>query len=78
MTVLLRSETESAVRDFLRGETSPKEFEVWIISCIDDLPAAEQAPLWHLRLLLIEYGEDLRPLEEAKEFAEQLLAENAA
>jgi hypothetical protein len=78
MTALLRSETQSAVSAFLRGETSPKEFEVWIISRIDELPADEQAPLWHLRLLLIEYGEDLRPIDEAREYAEQLLADSAA
>ena len=78
MTVLLRSETEAAIRSFLLGVTSPKEFEAWIISGIDDLPATEQAPLWDLRLLLVEYSEGLRALEEAKQRARELVAENAA
>jgi hypothetical protein len=78
MTALLRSEAKAVFRDFLGGKITPKEFEVWIISCIDELPATEQAPLWDMRLLLIEYGEGLRSLEEAKERAEELLAEDAA
>jgi hypothetical protein len=78
MNILLRSETETAIEDFLKGVTSPQEFEGWIISCIDEFPEPEQAPLWELRLLLTEYGEGLRPLKEAKTRARRLLAEIAS
>jgi hypothetical protein len=78
MNTLLRSETESALEDFLKGVSSPQDFEGWIISCIDEFPEAEQAPFWELRLLLTEYGEGLRPLQEAKTRARQLLADIAA
>lgn len=79
MTVQLRSETESALADFLEGSLSPQDLEGWLISYLDDdVSEPESGALWEMRLLLVEYGEGLRPLEEAKELARQLLSENAA
>lgn len=74
MTVLLGAETQSAVRDFLLGVLSPGDFERWIIAAEDDLPETERTQLWEIRLLLTEYAEKLRPLEDARERAASMLA----
>jgi hypothetical protein len=71
----LRSETEAALRGFLAGKTSPQEFEAWVVSACDDSPSdEEQSGLWELRLLLVEHGEGMRPLGDAKAKAAELLA----
>ena len=78
MNALLKSETEATLEDFLNGAISPQDFEGWIISCIDEFPESEQAPLWELRLLVTEYGEGLRPLKDAKTRAKRLLGKISA
>jgi hypothetical protein len=74
--VVLRSETESSLHDFLKGNISPEDFEGWLISYLDEVPGAERDALWEMRLLLVEFGEGLRPLEDAKDHARLLLADN--
>ena len=79
MTVLLRSETESALGDFLEGSVSAQDLEGWLISYLDDEAAeSEREALWEMRLLLLEYGERIRPLDDAKDCAKRLIADNAA
>ena len=77
-SVLVHSEAKSAVRDFVSGTTTPSEFEIWLISNLDDLTNAERDALWHVRLLLVEYDEGLRPLDEAVARARELLTEGAS
>ena len=57
------------------GETRV-EFEEWVVSILDDdsLSEEERDALWEIRLLLIEAGEGLRPIEDARERAGQLLS----
>jgi hypothetical protein len=73
MTIHLGKEAEHALRDFLSGHATPEEFEAWIISAIDDLSTTEQEALWSLRLLLVEAGEGLRTIYEARAEAQRLL-----
>ena len=73
MTILMETETEGVIWDFLGGKTSPSEFEAWIISAVDGLSIVEQTALWEVRLLLIEYGEGMRTIEEVKRRAADLL-----
>ena len=76
MTVHLTKETEDALKDFLLGITSAQDFETWIISAVDELTPHEQEAMWLMRLLLVEAGEGLRPLDEAREEARRLLDED--
>ena len=76
MTIRIGTETEHAVRDFLLGVTSPADFETWIISAVDELSPDEQEAMWAMRLLLLEAGEGLRPIEEARDEARRLLPED--
>ena len=76
MAVLVRSEIEAVLSRFLSGAMSPQDFEVWIIGALDDpLMADEQDALWDIRLLLTEYGESLRPLDDALAQARAMLSE---
>ncbi len=73
MAVLI-SDTEEEVRAFLAEKSSPQDFEAWIISVLDEA-GDEREALWELRLLLTEYGEKLRPLDDARNRALQLLSD---
>jgi hypothetical protein len=76
MTALIETETEAQTRAFLSGQMTPEEFETWIISAIDDVAVVtEREALWEIRLLLTEYGESLRPVEDALRRSAELLRE---
>jgi hypothetical protein len=76
MAVLVRIEIETALRDFLEGDLTPEQFEAWIVSAIEDSSIPEDRDaLWEIRLFLTEFGEDLRPIEDARGRAAALLAD---
>jgi hypothetical protein len=64
--------------EFLGGIVSPQDLEGWLISYLDDEVAdSERDALWEMRLLLVEYGEGIRPVDDARACARRLLSENA-
>jgi hypothetical protein len=79
MTLLIETETEVKTRAFLAEESTPEEFEQWIISAIDDVASVdERNALWEIRLLLTEYGERLRPIDDARNRAAEFLRDLSA
>lgn len=74
MTV--QTESVHELRSFLSGTSSSQELEAWLAGLdYDELSDKEREDFGVLRLLLIEYGEGLRPLDEARDEARRLLAE---
>ena len=76
---LLSPDTTLSLRQFLSGEFSLSDFEQWITSAVDDdsLLDAERRALRGVRLVLIEFGEGLRPLDEVRGEAASLLIASA-
>jgi len=66
-------ELREALKAFLSGESTPEALEAWIVAAQDEIPAAELDAVWKLRLLLTEYGEQLRELGDAVQLAQALL-----
>ena len=64
--MVLRSSTIDALRRFLDEEVDLPSFEEWLTDAVYDDPLfiGEQQILEELRLLLIEYGEGLRPIDD--------------
>ena len=69
-------ETADTIASFLAKNMTAEEFEAWIVSILDEdsLSDNERDALWEIRLLLVEAGEGLRPAEEARSRAAELLA----
>ena len=79
MTTLVATETETKTREFLAGVCTAEDFEAWIVSVVDGITVqSERDALWEIRLLLTEYGEGLRPIEDAQARGTQLLQNIAA
>src|SRR5689334_21656916 len=74
MAVLI--DTENEVRAFLRDKSSAEDFETWVISILEDVSGEERDALLELRLLLTEYGENLRSIDDVKSRAAQLLSDS--
>ena len=74
--MLFSAETLDQLRGFLYGRVDFSDFCAWVISAIDDsdLPDAERTALAELRLLLLEYDESLRSIEDARTWITDLLA----
>ena len=72
----LSSETVRVVQGFLCNDTSTDDFYAWAVSAEEDnsLPQAERDAIAGLRLLLLEFGEGLRPIDEVRAEATSLLA----
>ena len=72
----LSEDSVRTIQGFVCGDLPAEDFYGWVISASDDdeLPASEREALEGLRLLLLEYGEGLRPLDEARAEAKSLLA----
>ena len=73
----LTSSTIDALRRFLDGELDLPSFEAWLTEAVYDSDSrfiGEQQVLEGLRLLLIEYGENLRPLSDLYSEIESNLA----
>ena len=73
----LQQETARELKSFLDGEQSAEALEAWIIAVEEegDFSDDEAEVLLELRLMLLEAGEGLRQLDDAKAVAAQLLAE---
>jgi hypothetical protein len=78
MTVL--AETADNLRAFLIGHMSAQELEGWIISALDDdsflASRDERSSLEEIRLLLLEYGENMRSIDDARIKVASLLGES--
>lgn len=66
--MILGSETASKLQQFLIGAVEPEELGAWISSFEESemLLDSDQSTLDELQLLLVEYGEELRPLSEVR------------
>ena len=73
-------ETIRQLQLFLQGDLSPQEFSEWISSAEGDTdrPEREQSRLGLLRLLLIEYGEGIRDLNDVERAASEMLTESGS
>ncbi len=71
----LSPETTGVFQDFLDGCLPFDDFFAWVVAAEgdDELPAPERRALTGLYLLLIEYGEGLRPLAEVTEAVREFM-----
>ena len=78
--MILTQESTRKLQEFLEGDLAPGAFGEWITSAEgdDQLIDFERDALGQLRLLLLEYSEDLRPLEEVRVVAASLLIESGS
>ncbi len=72
----LSNETVKALQGFLCNATTLEDFYGWVIAASDDedMPDVDRQALDGLHLLLLEYGEGQRPLDDARAEAKALLA----
>lgn len=66
--MILGSETTLKLQQFLVGAVEPADLGAWISSIegSEVLLDSDQSVLDELQLLLVEYGEELRPLSEVR------------
>ena len=76
--MIIQQETIRQLVAFIDGKVSPQDLEQWIVSIDQDesFSRPEQESLMELRLLLLETGEGIRPLDTAKRAAGTILRES--